>query len=166
MVKRVVDPSKVTITYFHCSDPFCSECSHKQKTKSWLDEIIKKGEKIPPVVVIRDPKDGRLLVYDGNVRVIHAIENSYKIEVLIIFDQKDLDDYLKERIFTPLWFGIRNFEELLEYMRIYAAIAVSGNTCKAPFPEEFHKKIMEKYSEYQRELERERERLFGWSNDD
>jgi len=57
-------------------------------------------------------------VYDGNTRVQFARKIGSSLMAIIITCQADLDEYLSR--IPPSWFGIRDFNELLEYMRIYA----------------------------------------------
>ena len=155
MIEKTIRPSTLTITFCHPSDS-----EKKQKTWQWLDEIIKKGEqdKIPQVVVVCDPDTKNLLVYNGNIRTLHAISNCYDLKVTILFNQDDLDNHLKNN--APAWFGIRNFDELVEFMRIYAAYPTPDTT---NMPEDLKKKVSQKDQEWQMG---QAKKFFGWYDDD
>lgn len=149
LTEKVISPSELTITFIHCSNPKCEECTHAQRTMAWLDEIISTGEqeKVPPLTVVLDSETEKLLVYDGNVRLAHALQKNYNLRVLIISNQAELNSFLETR--NPSWFGIGGFQQLIEYMRVYAAYP---EAC-ATMPPELKEKLNRKYQEWQQARE-------------
>jgi hypothetical protein len=159
MKTEVIDPFVVRITYAHCNDPNCKYCSKKQKTMKYLSENFDQetSKLIPPIVVVQDPQTKEFLVYDGNIRVQFARGNGFPLMAIIITSQADLDEYLSKS--PPSWFGIRNFNELLEYMRIYAQYPDPT----AERPSELEVKVRKKYYEY---MNSRRDQIYGWYDDD
>jgi len=162
MRKEVVDPFVVRITYTYCNDPNCKHCARKQKTLKWLSENFNQNnfQEIPPIVLVQDPETKELLVYDGNIRVLFARENGFSLNAIILTSQTDLNEYLSRNL--PLWFRIRNFNEILEYMRIYAQYPDPTGE----MPPHLKAKVEKKYQEYLAELEWERSKFYRWYDDD
>ncbi|MFH1071850.1 MAG: hypothetical protein V1743_00295 [Nanoarchaeota archaeon] len=158
MDMQILSPLELSITYI-------CDCGNEKRTRTsnWLDDLIQKGEtgKIPPLVAIRDSETQKLMIYDGNTRALHALQHGYDIPVQIIKDKEDLSTYFSTM--PVLWFGIRDFQELLEYMRIYGRYPY----CKAQMPKELKEKISEKYKKYRLHLEYQQKReIFGSPDDD
>jgi len=158
----VVDGNSLKVTYAHCKIP-CSYCSHANNTKKWLDSIVASGDfsKIPSIVAVKDPASNHLLVYDGNVRTAHAKERKYSLKTQVISDENDFKKYLEKN--NPLWFGIRNFDELLEFMRIYSQYPDPHGL--SPMPEELRRKIDKKAGEHYQEMTKNRNNDYGWYDD-
>jgi len=164
MKEQTILSQQLTVTFIHCDDRSCHNCQKKQKTFHWLEQILNSGkwEEVPPVIIVKDAESEQLLVYDGNVRTNFATLKKLNLRAVIITDQNELNDYFKDH--SVLWFGIKDFRELLEYMRIYANYPRDDRFKE--MPAELIKKIKEKSWQYEEECRKERNRFFGWYNDD
>jgi hypothetical protein len=112
---RLFQPDEVKVTFIHKDDD-----SNYRSTRKWLDEMFTKGEgsKVSPIVVVADPEMSALYVYDGNKRTRRAKECQYPVQGLLIKDKADFDKFLEGG--SGCWFGIKDFGELLNLMRMYA----------------------------------------------
>lgn len=153
MEEKTVSALELSVTYVHNQDS-----EEMQRTWKWLDDMVGKGNrnKIPSVIAISDSGIGTLLVYDGNTRVAHAREKGYDVRVRIIANQSDFDEYLRDE--SPSWFGIRDFQELLEYMEIYRLYPWQDGG----MPAELREKVSRKYLEMRH---REEDEIFGKDDD-
>ena len=162
------DPAEIKVTVIHCLDPKCGRCSEARQTWHWLDEQLVENntENLPAIIAVRDPQNKQLMVYDGNTRVAHARQNGYKLSALVIASPADLTEFLSTH--TACWFGIEDWLELLDFMRIYAG-APDIHSFDDMSPESIQK-IRNKMAERQRlavQLHREEmNKLFGWHDDD
>lgn len=162
LVEKIVDPKDLIITYIHCLED-CNYCKRKKTTWSWLETIaiVKKQNEIPPLIIVRDPESGRFLIFDGNMRARHAIRNNYSLKVMIISGPKSFREYYdhEEKKGNRLWFGITNFLELLEIMRIYAQYP---NHISINMPSNMQAIIKRKYWQWQQQ---QKYKLFGPDDD-
>ncbi|NIO22141.1 MAG: hypothetical protein GTN76_15790 [Candidatus Aenigmarchaeota archaeon] len=150
MKEKTFPPSEFKVTYIH-SD----QNKEFQKTWAWLDEVYKGGKGIPAIASISDPDANGFMVYDGNKRVRHASEREYDLRTLIMFNQADLDTYLASN--TKKWFGITDFKELLEFMRIHLQYPHEDQE----LPPEIKAKIQSKEWEW-----KNKQRKVLWMEDD
>jgi len=122
MIEKIVSASNLKATVIHKPDN-----PKRRESWEWLDGLLSSGNQnqIPPIVVIQDPKAEECLIYDGNIRVAHALQNGYSLRTWIIENQSDLDKYLSKN--PAYWFDIRNFSTLLKFMRLYAANPKEGS---------------------------------------
>lgn len=160
MTETIARANDLTVAFVHCSNPFCKNCRKKEQTTSWLDGQFDASdgyqESVPPVTAVLDPLDERLLVYDGNVRTNHATRHNRALRILIVSTQQEFNEYLRNH--PTLWFGITNFDELLSFMRIYAAYPID----EQPLPEPLKSKVEWKLCEM---IEHQQREFFG-SDDD
>jgi hypothetical protein len=161
MEERTVSPNELTVTFIHGTDSKCPGREKSKKTRSWLEDTAGAGNwnKVPAVVVVSDPETTKLLVYDGNVRTNFASENDLQLQIKIITNQQELDDYLKENFIC--WFRITDFNELLETMKAYAANPREG-TYLAP---QFRRIVVEKMRGERQTHQQEMAQAFGWTDD-
>jgi hypothetical protein len=159
MLEKVVTAQELTPTFIHCTNPGCANGRKKIKTTAWLNQMLSDGKcsEIPAMTAVRDDESARLLVYDGNIRQAHALENDYPLKALILASQADLDEYRKTR--PTCWFRIADWSELLKFMRMYAEYPGDEQEIPAAFREMLANKQHEIY------LERERD-LFGPDDDE
>ncbi|MEM0465287.1 MAG: hypothetical protein QXW97_01135 [Candidatus Pacearchaeota archaeon] len=137
MEEKIISPFELKLTFIHSKNN-----EKKIETWSWLEENYLKGnleeilnpiesvlkndgcgrmyfeDKVSSITAAQDPGDLRLLVYDGNIRTLHARKRKYNVKVKIMKDQSDLEEYINN--FEIKWFGIDEFGELIKFMRIYA----------------------------------------------
>ena len=159
---ETIDTSVVRVTFIHCTYPKCSHCAHEQKTLAWLLENFNQynaGE-ILPIVVVQDPKTRELMVYDGNIRTDFAKQKGIQLKAVVLTSQADLEQYLSNNSLS--WFGIRDFAELLEYMRIY----VQYPNAEEKMPPDLEAKIRAKDLKDRADLQRQRNEMYGWYDDD
>jgi hypothetical protein len=119
MQEQIVCSSELVATFVHCNDPDCEGCQEQLVcTWPWLNSLMAENanmtEAVPAVISVRDPRSGRLLVYDGNMRTCHADVYKYSLRAQIIRDQQDFDEYLANH--EALWSGITDFTKLLAAM--------------------------------------------------
>jgi hypothetical protein len=162
MQEQIILPQEVRVTYVHAA-----QNKDFQSTTQHLDELVQQGmfEAIPPIVAVRDPVDGALFVYNGNKRVRHALAKGYTLRAAVLTGQEDLTRIAQAssvrgsvQEISLCWFGITDFDELLGFMRLYAAHPQENG----PFPEDGKRRVQDKFNEWQREQERE---LFGPEDD-
>jgi hypothetical protein len=133
MYEVSLSPLELTVTYIHTDAN-----EDKQKVHKWLDEIVAKGEYglIPAIIAVHDPDNSSLYVYNGNKRTAHAAAHCYNLNARIIECQEDLNALAGEKEFC--WFGISDFGELLEFMRIYSAYPGENQ----PMPDDLLSKVI------------------------
>lgn len=135
-------------------------------TWTWLDAMVaaQGAGAIPPIVAIRDPETGRLLVYDGNKRVGYCKAHNHPLRAIVLTTEEGLRDYLVGtdgiRFGRPQqWFGFLAFSQLLPFMRSYAELIRTGVE-----PEGFSeltRRLEFDNKQYHREHE-----LFGYDDDE
>ncbi|MFH1915965.1 MAG: hypothetical protein ABIJ21_01760 [Nanoarchaeota archaeon] len=152
MKETLVHAKDMKLTYIHAL-----ENAQRKRTWEWLDK--KKGVDIPPIVAVMDPSSGQLYVYNGNIRVSHALQNDYPLDAKIIYDQDDLNDLFVSNEYA--WFGISDFSELVDFMKIYARYP--EETCK--MPDDLERRVSGKYVQWQEHNRQEMARAFGWYDD-
>lgn len=118
-----VSPSEVSITY-----AFDPNYERHKRTWQWLETMFREGRKdeIPPIALVQHPSGKQSLVMNGNIRAAHAASRGYNLQATIIHDQAALTDYLyREGLMlygvSRIWFGIRDFDELVKVMEVFAA---------------------------------------------
>lgn len=170
-MNRVISPNDVTVTLVHGDNPNSKHGKKKIEEFKKLDTMLlehsreKMAEILDPIIVIQDPADKRLLVYEGNIAVAHAREHKYNLPV-IVFDYHDFDNlqgYLRhlERHDKILWLGITDPVQLLKIMRIYAEYPVLDEQAKK-MPDEYKKEIMISRDDLTR---RNINEMAGWDDD-
>ncbi|HOK00746.1 MAG TPA: hypothetical protein PLU00_02110 [Candidatus Pacearchaeota archaeon] len=144
MKEVIISPHNLKRTFICCNNPKSSSYNKKRRTYRWLNKIYKakREDEIPPVIAVYDPETEDFLIYDGNIRTSYALLKGYKLKAKIIYNQQDLDEYLKNNSY--LWWGIDNLKELLEFMRIYAQYPEEWQK----MPLEFQVKVIKKYREW------------------
>ena len=151
------------ITFLH-GGKNCQSYDKKIRTIAFLDQIFDKhGPKkmkdlVPPVTAVLDPEGDKLLLYDGNIRLCHAREKDYSLRAIVLTSPDDLFNYCQNH--DVLWFRIRDFNELLEFMRIYAQYPREDDP---DLPAYWRQKIDAKYWEDQKEQEI---KMFGYDDDE
>lgn len=115
--QRHVDARDLTPTYRYKVEEMSE--THK-KTWGWLEDLVREGRtgEIPPVVAVRDPDDGKLLVYNGNTRTQHAELHGYSLRTIILKDQEDLEAHWGGNR-PDIWYNLNEFSELVSLMCIY-----------------------------------------------
>lgn len=135
-------------------------------TWTWLGETVaaKGVDTIPPIVVIRDPENGQLLVYDGNKRVGYFRNHSHMLRAIVLSTEEEFKDHLYATNMVSFgrarqWFGHMEFSLFLPLMRTYAEWIRTG-VAPEGFFDRYHE-MQEANHWYVREHE-----LFGYDDDE
>lgn len=159
MEERVVSAKELLPTFVHCTNKNCPNGRKNLKTRRWLNQMLsdEKYSEVPPVTAVLDPETKKMLVYDGNIRQSHASENDCQLRAKILTNQADLDQYRESN--ETCWFGITDWNELLKFMKMYAAYP--GDEDEKP--EAFREMIAIKRAELQADHDHQ---LFGPDDDE
>lgn len=157
MTEKLIVASALKATFIHKLDN-----PERQKGWEWLDGLLSSGNQnqIPPIVAAKNPETEEYLIYDGNIRLAHGLQNGYLLRTLTIENQNDLDEYLSKN--PACWFGIRDFPTLLKFMRLYVKNPQEGSKIDSELAEFLQQKERGRIAR----LQAEATKAYGWYSDE